>query len=129
MERTCIKCGNKNAEATGDMDEACPGCGAIYTLALQERLRANVRRMPSRAARDDEAPSRSALSWLGGVGEVLAWVATAAGGVMGGYQLSNGLEAATSAPQQAAVAGMAVAYAVIPYCVARAIQHLRRGDF
>ena len=31
MNRTCLKCGQNNAAATGDELEACPACGAIYS--------------------------------------------------------------------------------------------------
>lgn len=31
MERTCLKCGNKNRQATGAELEPCPVCGAIYS--------------------------------------------------------------------------------------------------
>lgn len=41
--------------------------------------------------------------------------------------LFNGLDNAESAPQEAAVAAISVAFAVIPYCIARAISELRRN--
>lgn len=33
MQRTCVKCGHTNPQATGTSDEACPQCGAIYSKA------------------------------------------------------------------------------------------------
>lgn len=33
MEKTCIKCGQINPEATGSATDACPKCGAIYAKA------------------------------------------------------------------------------------------------
>lgn len=48
MERTCLKCGRVNPEATGSEGEPCPGCGAIYakveaSLAAHERAVARAR--------------------------------------------------------------------------------------
>ena len=31
MQRKCLKCGETNRHASGDVLEACPGCGAIYS--------------------------------------------------------------------------------------------------
>ena len=31
MNKTCLKCGHPNPNASGDPMEACPSCGAIYS--------------------------------------------------------------------------------------------------
>lgn len=51
MERTCLKCGATNPQATGDASEACPTCGAIYSkmqeLEHQRRLTAASKPAPT----------------------------------------------------------------------------------
>lgn len=128
MERTCIKCGHTNASATGDELEACPACGAIYSRAMQAHAMATARRT-RRVAPVDESSGRSLWGWLGLIAEILAWVFALYGASRGVLQLSEGLAAAESAPQQAAAAAIALATAAIPYCFARAIQQLRRIEF
>jgi hypothetical protein len=56
---------------------------------------------------------------------MLAHLGTIAGCLAGGSQLLS-LGSAQSAPQQAAAAAMAAAYAVVPYCLARAIGEIAR---
>jgi len=46
-------------------------------------------------------------------------------GVIGLLDYLSGLGQANSAPQQAASAAMAMAWAVIPYCICRAIQQMK----
>lgn len=49
---------------------------------------------------------------------------TLIGAMMAFYQITTIMDLQTGAPQQAAVAATAVAYVVIPYCAARAIEQL-----
>jgi len=47
MERTCKKCGARNADAAGEELDACPRCGAIYSkvekvIALRAKLDAQT---------------------------------------------------------------------------------------
>jgi len=128
MERTCIKCGHTNVNATGDELEACTTCGAIYSRAVQAHAMAAARRT-RRVAPGDESSGRTLWGWLGLISEVLAWVIALYGACSGAMQLSEGLDAAESAPQQAAAAAIALATAAIPYCLARAVQQLRRMEF
>lgn len=51
----------------------------------------------------------------------LLFVFAIAGALLGAAILLGGLLLSNGAPQEAAVAGIAVACAIIPYCVARAV--------
>ena len=51
------------------------------------------------------------------------WVCALIGSILGGLTLLS-VAVQTGAPQQAAVAAIAVALAVIPYCFARAIEKI-----
>lgn len=53
------------------------------------------------------------------------WVISIICGAIGFMQGIVGVFVAVSAPQQAAGAAMGVAWAVIPYCIVRAIQQMR----
>ncbi|HEE9789205.1 TPA: hypothetical protein R8F93_003265 [Enterobacter soli] len=53
------------------------------------------------------------------------WALCVLFGVIGFVEGIFGVVGATSAPQQAAGAAMGVAWAVIPYCIVRAIQQMR----
>ena len=124
MERTCAKCGFLNTAASGGELEICPKCGVIYVrAAAQAALSAQRQAVKSKQQEDAKT---SVLGIIGLVVEVVAWVCALAGACSAAFLLSSGLEEAQSAPQQAAVAAMAGAYAVIPYCIARGIQQLRR---
>lgn len=48
------------------------------------------------------------------------WILTAIGSVLGGLVGLVGVTAARGAPQEAAAAAIGIAFAVIPYCLARA---------
>lgn len=52
------------------------------------------------------------------------WVATMVGALIGGLMFMDTLMRATSAPQQSAGAAIAVAWAVLPYCFARAVSEI-----
>lgn len=54
----------------------------------------------------------------------LAYIFVIIGVAIGGWELLNTLAFAESAPQQAAGAAMALAWAVLPYCFARAVEKL-----
>lgn len=53
------------------------------------------------------------------------WVISIICGAIGFLQGVIGVFSANGAPQQAAGAAMGLAWAVIPYCICRAIQQLR----
>ena len=53
------------------------------------------------------------------------WKITIIGSVLGILTLLATLKGADSAPQQAAGAAIAVAFTVIPYCLARAISEIK----
>ena len=55
------------------------------------------------------------------------WILTVLGSLIGGLTLLVGLLAAQSSPQEASVSAMAIAFAVIPYCLARAVSELGKG--
>jgi hypothetical protein len=59
----------------------------------------------------------------------LLWILVLLGSVVGGFILIGGFTSANSAPQEAAAAGLALACAVIPYCLVRSIQELARDTF
>lgn len=128
MERICPKCSHANAHASGDALESCPACGVIYSRAAQT-LAMNATYRPRRRTAAQETPARSLLGWLGLIAETLSWVVALLCASSGALQLSEGLDAAQSAPQQAAAAAIALATAAIPYCFARAVQQLRRMEF
>lgn len=54
------------------------------------------------------------------------WILTIIGSLLGGLMALIGLFAANSAPQEAAAAAMGIAFAVIPYCLARAASELSK---
>lgn len=49
------------------------------------------------------------------------WIITAMSSVLGALTAIVGISAANGAPQEAAAAAMGVAFAVIPYCLAKAV--------
>jgi len=53
------------------------------------------------------------------------WVVTIIMSLIGGLIGFSGMQAATSAPQEAAAAAMGLAWAVIPYCIAKAFTELK----
>lgn len=53
------------------------------------------------------------------------WVVTIIMSLIGAIIGFTGMHTATSAPQEAAAAAMGLAWAVIPYCIARAFTELR----
>lgn len=58
--------------------------------------------------------------------KTISYVLTILGAIFGGFQLFSVMIFAESAPQQAAGAAMAVAWAVLPYCFARSVEKI--GD-
>ena len=123
MAITCPKCQTINQAATGEPNETCPHCGVIYARATavqaQRRVAESVRAsLPSRVQeREQRGP---------GFAERFFWYACVLGCVAALVQLAMTFNHELSAPQQAASAGMALALAVIPYCLARTIQQLMR---
>lgn len=60
---------------------------------------------------------------------VVFWVVTLLAACAAGFQLVDTFASATSAPQQAAGAALAVAIAVIPYIFTRCLQSIREADW
>lgn len=56
--------------------------------------------------------------------KTLGYVLTIIGTLIGGFFLLNALMLADSAPQQAAGAAIAIAFGVLPYCFARAVERV-----
>lgn len=52
------------------------------------------------------------------------WVIVILGGVAAGFEVRAALGGGYSAPQQAAAAGIALCYVIIPYCIARAVSEI-----
>ncbi len=126
MTKTCLKCGH-TAEVSDDPAAACPKCGAIYAKVAglpAERLAPRVpKATPPAASPAPQTPeSGRRSSW---VERALFWL-TAAGALLGMVQLVLTHATAESAPQQAAGFAMAMAYAVVPYVLARAVQQAQR---
>jgi hypothetical protein len=114
MERKCARCGFIKADADMSATEVCSKCGAIFSkssIAAATALR-------SARAPEERSSAQSKPSLI----ERFLWVVTIVGCGIGIAQLSITFATAQSAPQQAAGAGMAIATAVIPYCLARAVQ-------
>lgn len=57
---------------------------------------------------------------------VILWCGVIIGSVIGGMDFYSAINNAESAPQQAAGAAMALCWAIIPYCVARAWDEIRK---
>jgi hypothetical protein len=58
----------------------------------------------------------------------LLWLLPALGSLVGGAEFVLDWSSATGAPQQAVIAAMALAWTVIPYCFARAVIGVIRGE-
>jgi len=54
------------------------------------------------------------------------WVISAMGAILGGVVTFIGVAAANGAPQEASAAAIGMAFAVIPYCLARAASEFGR---
>ena len=54
------------------------------------------------------------------------WSLTIVGSILGALTIAVGVAGATGAPQQAAAAAIGIAFAVIPYCLARAVSEMKR---
>ena len=52
------------------------------------------------------------------------WILVIIGSILGGLIAFIGVTAAKGAPQEAAAAAMGIAFAVIPYCLARAVSEM-----
>jgi predicted nucleic acid-binding Zn-ribbon protein len=114
MERQCARCGFTKPDADMSASEACPKCGAIYSKAsIAAAQQVQRQRVTERVARERAGPSFI---------ERFLWVIAIIGAGVAIAELSITEFTAQSAPQQAAGAGLALAWAVIPYCLARAVQ-------
>ena len=58
----------------------------------------------------------------------LAWIWALLGSLVGCAVLVGGVSTAESSPQEAAIAGIALAIAVMPYCFARSLSAIRSGS-
>ena len=58
----------------------------------------------------------------------LVWALTALGSMIGGAELVLNWSSATGAPQQAVIVAMALAWAVLPFCFARAVTGVIHGN-
>jgi hypothetical protein len=58
----------------------------------------------------------------------LVWALAALGSLVGGVEFALDWSSATGAPQQAVIAAMALVWAVIPYCFARAVTGVIKGN-
>ncbi len=52
------------------------------------------------------------------------WILVIIGSILGALTAFIGIAAAQGAPQEASAAAMGVAFAVIPYCLARAVSEM-----
>lgn len=121
MIRTCPRCGKENQAANGTATEACPSCGVVYSKAAVAVAR-------QRAAAEVRERVDSARPPSPGLVLRIIWVLALLSAGAGMIELVITLRYAESAPQQGAGAAMAVALAVIPYCMARAVQLFSRRD-
>jgi predicted nucleic acid-binding Zn-ribbon protein len=110
IKRLCLRCGAVNEASKGAATEACPCCGILYTRAAPRPAEPPVKKEA------EKMPTLARLGWIG------ALVGASAGLV----QIIVTHDQAESAPQQAAGMAMALAYTVIPYCIARALAALGR---
>jgi hypothetical protein len=97
--------------------ENCPKCGANFSRSSWEAAQ-----QLSRDRSDDKV---SDANGPGGF-ERAIWIVTIISSIIALVELSFTTIAAQSAPQQAAGAALAVAWAAVPYCLARAVQQWRR---
>ena len=58
----------------------------------------------------------------------IAWLVSLLASVAGCGVLISGVAGATSAPQEAAAAGIALGVVIIPYCIARALSGLNENS-
>lgn len=123
MRKTCQKCGTES-DVDDSPSAACPSCGVIFakvehiSVAQRQAIRAAGRK---RVALEYEAPEHPA----GGAGKLM-WALCLLGSLVGVGYMGFTFALARSAPQEAAGMAVAMAFAVIPYVLARAVQELRR---
>ena len=58
----------------------------------------------------------------------LLWVLTILGSILGAAIVPIGISASKGAPQEAVFIALGIAFAVIPYCLARAYSELRTKE-
>jgi hypothetical protein len=116
MARYCPKCGAQ----FGTEDETCPRCSFDPNETDSERTTST----PTAEITPTEGGSKKAGTSGKSPLVTLFWLIALAGALVGGGVAIAGINSAHSAPQEAAAAGMAVAVAVIPYVLARAVQEL-----
>lgn len=153
MEKTCQMCGTTSSVEPGPM-AMCSKCGGYFikTDAMTAEQRARVKSVAaSDSARVDivkpepqpktppptPTPTPTVLAAplgpinvkprqpMGSALEKTLWAATVVGAILAILQVSLTM-AAVSAPQQAAGSALALAYCVVPYVLARAVQEFRR---
>lgn len=121
MAVTCPKCEFVNEAGTGKPMEACPQCSVIY----QRAALAAAQQKLQEATRSRVESSKPATTGPGFI-ERVGWYVCIVGLRYGLAMLIVTMATAESSPQQAAGAGLALASAAIPYCLARAIQLVAR---
>lgn len=98
----CLACGLENPPSAARCD-----CGNPITKQVQVVPSASMSAPPR---------SKSAIRFV--------WLAPLLGALVASAELASNWDSQKSAPQQAALAGFALALAVIPYCLARAVSGL-----
>lgn len=58
----------------------------------------------------------------------ILWTISLLGAIAGGFVLVTGMQAASSAPQEAVVCALACALAILPYCFARAVTEIVQAN-
>lgn len=59
---------------------------------------------------------------------ILSWIGSLTAAGLAGLMFLGGITMANGAPQEAALAGMCLVIAVIPYCIARALTEIYKVD-
>jgi hypothetical protein len=123
-ENQCVNCG-KNISARAFFCEECKANPVIPVAYKSENN--PIKQIKSETVSTNEKLTQNAISKMNPFLKIISaalWLFTLAGGLFGGLTLIVGLASANGAPQQAAAAGMALGYAVIPYCISRAVTEI-----
>lgn len=125
---SCRHCGTGNFPG----NQKCRDCGQPLRddaeRPFAEPERPAVPAEVHQPAAEHRIPAANAPSGHKKAGLTLAWILSIACSGLAFVLYLFGLADATSAPQQAAAAAMAVGLAVIPYCITRAISEIAKLD-
>lgn len=106
-------------------DDRCPHCG--HAVQPTEQTCPQCKKGLSGRALIEPRPKAADVKSVEVSGAAkFFYVVAMLGSLVGTYELFNGLQLATSAPQQAAAAAIACCYAVVPYVLARAVEKITR---